>query len=81
MKYKNGEVLKLLTSNNLNENEKSAQLGKIGADFRVNVILEKKIQDNLNEIKSYQKDIVQMEKEQTGRRAKDNSSKTICLVP
>lgn len=72
LKYKNGEVLKILNSkDNFTENEKSAQLGKIGADFRVNVILQGKIDENIKDIISLNEKIKGFEYEQKNK-GKDN---------
>jgi hypothetical protein len=64
LKYKNGEILDLFNpeKTSYTDNQKAPLLEKIGADFRVNVILQDEINSNEQQILSYEKEISKLKK-------------------
>ncbi|WP_286926223.1 RHS repeat domain-containing protein, partial [Flavobacterium sp. UBA4197] len=78
LKYKNGTVMDILNSkDNFTENQKAMSLEKIGAEFRMNVILEGEIQNNRKEIKYYKNTVTKMRTEARRRGENENSTKVL----
>ena len=80
LQYKNGTVLDLFDpqKNSYTDNEKEAILERIGAEFRMNVILQNQIDKNNVEIKLY-KGITDKLRKEANRKGENQNASNILM--